>query len=82
MKEILPILLLLLCPLMMIFMMRGMHGRGESHGHGEDTERDQASVSRRRDERAALEKRVRELETRLDYFEEDGHAADSTPKSA
>jgi Protein of unknown function (DUF2933) len=29
---VLPVLLVLACPLMMIFMMRGMHG---GHGHGE-----------------------------------------------
>ncbi len=30
---LLPVLLILACPLMMIFMMRGMHG-GRGHGHG------------------------------------------------
>ncbi len=29
---VLPLLLILACPVMMIFMMKGMHGGGDSHG--------------------------------------------------
>lgn len=31
MRQFLPLLLLLACPLMMVFMMRGGHGHGASH---------------------------------------------------
>ena len=34
MRQLLPLVLLLACPLMMVFMMRGGHGHGASHeGH-------------------------------------------------
>lgn len=36
MRQYLPLLLLLACPLMMIFMMRGMMGHGSHGGHGKD----------------------------------------------
>ena len=54
-----PILLfVLVCPLMMIFMMRGMHG-----GHGQPSARHDASP----DERIAeLEQQVRELRDERD----------------
>lgn len=44
---LLTLLLVLACPLMMIFMMRGMHGghgHGHAHGHAEPTSREQMSM--------------------------------------
>jgi len=37
-RSVLPVVLLLACPLMMVFMMRGMGGHGSGHGcgHGSD----------------------------------------------
>ncbi len=32
---LLPLLLVLACPLAMLFMMRGMHGGGHGHGHAD-----------------------------------------------
>ena len=42
---LLPLLLVLACPLMMIFMMKGMHGgHGHGHGHAEPKSREQMSM--------------------------------------
>jgi hypothetical protein len=55
-------LLVLMCPLMMIFMMRGMHG-----GHGHSSGREDTSA----DERIAeLEQQVRELRGERDQKSE------------
>ena len=32
-----PLLLLIVCPILMVFMMRGMHGNGHGHGPSERT---------------------------------------------
>jgi len=37
MRNLLPLILLLACPLMMIFMMRGMHGGGQETKAGQDS---------------------------------------------
>lgn len=42
--SLLPFLLVLACPLMMIFMMKGMHG-GKGHGHGEAEPKPRAQMS-------------------------------------
>jgi hypothetical protein len=73
MRSLLPFVFVLICPLMMLFMMRGMHGRGahadEQHGtagqqgmlaSGEDPQI--AELRRQRDE---LEARVDELESQM-----------------
>jgi DUF2933 family protein len=41
--SLLPFLLVVACPLMMVFMMRGMHG-GHGHGRPESTSREQMSM--------------------------------------
>ena len=65
MKEILPFLLILVCPLMMIFMMRGMHGGG--HQNKTDThEMDAAELRRLRDE---IDTRLQALDERLQDVE-------------
>lgn len=71
MKEILPVLLILVCPVMMLVMMRGMHGgsHGASRGH------DHALPAQGHDERDVLEERVQDLETRLAELEEEQYAA-------
>ena len=58
MRTLLPLLILLGCPLMMIFMMRGGHGHGAAHGSGHDAHR----PARTRDERIAdLEREIASL---------------------
>jgi Protein of unknown function (DUF2933) len=41
---LLPFLLVIACPLMMIFMMKGMHGNG-GHGHGQAEPKSHAQMS-------------------------------------
>jgi hypothetical protein len=64
MKEILPFLLILACPLMMVFMMRGMHGGGHNHAdrgrHEEETSA--AELRRLRDE---IDQRLQALDERV-----------------
>ena len=48
---VLPLLLILACPLMMVLMMFGMHGHGHGHGHrhaGHGAPPDEAQPPRRR----------------------------------
>ena len=55
----LPLLLILACPLMMIFMMKGMHGGG--HGHGQPAEpksRGQMSMDELKHERDVLNEEI------------------------
>ncbi|MFA4964739.1 MAG: DUF2933 domain-containing protein [Thermoleophilia bacterium] len=59
MREILPVLLILVCPLLMLFMMRGMHGGSRGHDHTAPLPRPDP-----------LEERIRELELRLAELEE------------
>ena len=75
MTSLLPFLLILICPLMMLFMMRGMHGHGahpaekgatDAHGIG-DANEDQ--IVELREQRDQLEARVDELEAQLDRIE-------------
>ena len=56
MRTVLPLLILLGCPLMMMFMMRGGHGHGAAHGSGDHSAHD---VPRTREERIAdLEREI------------------------
>ena len=77
MSAILPYLLLLACPIAMIVMMRGMHGRGghaaEQHpAHGQrgilkaPNGTELAALSEQRDQ---LEARVQELEAQVSRLE-------------
>ena len=73
MRSLLPFVFILICPLMMLFMMRGMHGHGgqaadkqagsERKGIAEGSE-DQ-SVADLREQRDQLEVRVQELEAQM-----------------
>ena len=68
----LPLLLILACPLMMVFMMRGMHGGHDMGGDDKDTRHDaQApSVDLRSDQRILdLERQVAELSAERDRAE-------------
>ena len=56
MSNYLFLLLVLACPLMMVFMMRGGHGHGAGHGHGQD--RDDASESLSTEELKSLRDRL------------------------
>jgi DUF2933 family protein len=44
----LPVLLVLACPLMMVFMMRGMHGGGHAHGSHSPKSLDELKAERDR----------------------------------
>jgi hypothetical protein len=72
MEKLLPLLFLLACPLMMIFMMRGMHGGGgrtRHDGHPADP-----AVRIDRDQRIAeLEQEVADLRhVRSEHSEDEG----------
>lgn len=75
MSSILPFLLILVCPLMMLFMMRGTHGHGAHSAEKGTTDApgiDAASEDQLvelREQRDQLEARVGELEAQLDRIE-------------
>jgi hypothetical protein len=58
MSQYLFLLLVLACPLMMVFMMRGMHG-----GHGHTSSQPSASLDELRAQRDQLDRRIEERET-------------------
>ena len=63
--SLLPVLLILACPLMMIFMMRGMHG---GHGHGQAVEpksRAQMSMDELKHERDELNEEIGQRAERM-----------------
>ena len=82
MLQYLPLLILLACPLMMVFMMRGMHGAQGSKSDSAETSSprqvtDQATASRV----VELERQVQELRTRL-AAEPGDQPTDAEPPSA
>lgn len=90
MKTLLPILFILICPLMMLFMMRGMHGHGghatnQNPGPGQrgilDGNED-SDVATLRAERDQLEARVEELETQMRRIERPQEAESQVPTPA
>ena len=87
MTSLLPYLLILACPLMMLFMMRGMHGHGahpaekgatDAHGIGDASEDQLVELREQRDQ---LEARVDELEAQLDRIERSQESALGAPFS-
>jgi Protein of unknown function (DUF2933) len=72
MRALLPYVFILVCPLMMLFMMRGMHGRRSDNAHGQGavdehgTPRQGQSLASLSDERARLEKQLAELDAEID----------------
>jgi len=73
MRELLPYLFILICPLAMFLMMRGMHGRGArtDSQHPQPAQRgilgarEAEDVAALREQRDRLEARVQELEARM-----------------
>jgi hypothetical protein len=63
MKEILPFLLILACPLMMIFMMRGMHRGGHDRAASERS--DEMSAAELRQLRDEIDQRLQALDERV-----------------
>jgi TolA-binding protein len=75
MTSLLPFLFILICPLMMLFMMRGMHGR-DAHPAENGTPDAQSirdagedQIAELRQQRDQLEARVDELEAQLGRIE-------------
>jgi TolA-binding protein len=75
MRSLLPFVFILICPLMMLFMMRGMHGQG-AHPAEKGTTDPQSiggsgddQIAELREQRDQLETRVGELEAQLDRIE-------------
>jgi hypothetical protein len=72
MRAFLPYIFILVCPLMMLFMMRGMHGRRSDDAHGQGafdehgTLRRGQSLTLLSDERARLEVQLAELEAEIE----------------
>jgi Protein of unknown function (DUF2933) len=75
MRSLLPFVFILICPLMMLFMMRGMHGHGahsaekgtkDAQGIGDTGDDQIAELCEQRDQ---LETRVDELEAQLNGIE-------------
>jgi len=77
MRSLLPFIFILICPLMMLFMMRGMHGRGThsaDHHPGSDqqgmlAEGEAPQIVELRQQRDELEARVDELEAQMSRIE-------------
>lgn len=72
------IALVLICPLMMVFMMRGMHG-----GHSDHKMRGQAKLKCRspQEKLAALRGQLDDLQAQYDHLEHTMHA-ETSPTSA
>jgi hypothetical protein len=74
MKALLPLLFVLVCPLMMVFMMRGMHDHGAadaSHGDRAPGE-ERMSADELRELRDSLEMQMVALNERIDSLEVPG----------
>lgn len=87
MKALLPFLFILICPLMMLFMMRGMHGHGahagDQHpGPGQESVlegREDPEVATLLEQRDRLEARVEELEAQMSRFQRAQEAESRVP---
>ncbi len=81
MRQLLPFILVLACPLMMIFMMRGMHGHGSKAGHEDPAApQNHADVTELRALRDRLEAQIDDLDARMEALEgADASSAGSTP---
>lgn len=65
---LLPLLLVLACPLMMIFMMKGMHGgHGHAHGHPEPKSREQMSMEELKQARDELNDEIGQRAQQTSY---------------
>jgi DUF2933 family protein len=63
---LLPLLLVLACPLMMIFMMKGMHG-GHGHRQAEPKSREQMSIDELKQARDELNDEIGQRAERASY---------------
>jgi hypothetical protein len=74
MTTILPfVLLVLICPLAMIFMMRGMHGHGsKNEATDQAVQGAPLKATELRELRESLEARIEELDARIDDLEDAG----------
>ena len=75
MRNLLPLLIILACPLMMIFMMRGMHG-----GHGDDQQNTPDHQARSPYDPTS-EDRIAELEREVAVLREQADTNDDIPAS-
>ena len=75
MRTLIPLLIVLACPLMMIFMMRGMHG-GDS-----DDQQHKPDRQARSPYDPTSEDRIAELEREVAALREQGSSHDGTPAS-
>jgi len=73
MRTLLPLLFVLICPIAMVIMMRGMHGHGAKPDaeHGATAEKNMSAIELRK-LRQDLEQQVEELSARLDDLETSG----------
>jgi Protein of unknown function (DUF2933) len=87
MRSLLPFIFILICPLMMLFMMRGMHGRG-AHSADQHKMPDQQGtleagedpqIAALREQRDRLEARVDELEAQMSRNERPREAERQVP---
>ena len=70
MKSLLPLLLVLMCPLIMVFMMRGMHGGDHQNAQVDHSSSDEhLSVDELVALRADLDSRLQTLNGRIDAIE-------------
>jgi len=69
----LPLLLVLACPLMMVFMMKGMHG-GHGHGQPDQKSREHMSIDELKHERDVLNEEIGQRAEQIVYSG-DGHGA-------
>ena len=77
MRQLVPFVFVLICPLMMLFMMRGMHGsrsradrlKSETSQHGASPASDDAEVAALREERDDLRARIEQLEGQVSRLE-------------
>ena len=75
MRNLLPLLIILACPLMMIFMMRGMHG-----GDGHDQQHTPDHQARSPYDPTS-EDRIAELEREVEALREQARTRDNVPAS-
>jgi hypothetical protein len=78
MKSLLPLLLLLVCPLMMVFMMRSMHGGDHQKAQADQSRSEEhLSVTELGALRTELDAHLQELTGRIDAIE----AAEARPQA-
>ena len=64
---VIPLLFVLVCPLMMVVMMRGMHSRGGEHGHDESKPREQMTLDELKEARDELNAEIGDRAAASEY---------------